>query len=360
MGPYIAFIVVAGIVALIYRGVCEGGQSQDGGEIKIINWTPYLACLCIAIVCFVSCRDVTVGADNPNYLGSLHYYAGISWDEVFTAKLVWPYDYEPLYFLLTKICAHFCMSDHVFFFVIAILIYPLLFDFFNRYSDSPYVSFLVYCALGLFAYSLGVYRQMIALSICLFATRWIDSDEPLPFALSIAFAMAFHSSSICFALLWFYKKVDVMCLLKIAIPASFLFLALGRTLAMVAVRVFPQYAHFIGSKYDIAGGSFSMLMILLFIAVVVLYFLRNEGDFENCPRMVKVSVFALSLALCLQAASYSLVIMGRVLSYYTIFLAILIPYLMMHCFGKHGRVLSLYLVLPITMALFANSIASLI
>lgn len=84
MIPYLTFIIIAGIVALIYRGVCEGGDIRKSNGLKDVNWTPYAVCLCVALICFVAARDITVGADNPNYLGSLHYYAGISWGEVFT------------------------------------------------------------------------------------------------------------------------------------------------------------------------------------------------------------------------------------------------------------------------------------
>lgn len=362
MAPYLIFVAIAGIVALIVRGVSEqnGKMIAISAEEREQTWTPYLVCLCVALIIFVSMRDVTVGADTGNYLGSLRYYAGIPWSDVLTAKLVYPYDYEPGYFLLTKICAHFYMSDHVFFFLIAVLIYPPLMEFFGRYSDSPFVSFLIYCALSLFAYSLGIFRQMIALSICLFATRWIDSNRPVPFAIAIGVAMTFHSSAICFALLWFYKRFDVIKFLKIAIPASVGCLIFGRAIALIAVKVLPQYAGYIGSKYDVEGGSYTMLLLLLFIAFVVLFALRDKSEFEKCPDIIRLSIFALGVALCLQGASYSLGIMGRILSYYTIFLTILIPYLMMHCFGRHGRVLSFYFVVPVSIALFANSMATLI
>lgn len=362
MAPYLIFVAIAGIVALIIRGASEqiGKLNAISAAEREQTWTPYLVCLCVTLVFFVSMRDVTVGADTGNYLGSLHYYAGIPWSDVLTAKLVYPYDYEPGYFLLTKICAHFYMPDHVFFFLIAVLIYPLLMEFFGRYSDSPFVSFLIYCALSLFAYSLGIFRQMIALSICLFATRWIDSNKPLPFAIAIGVSMTFHSSAICFALLWFYKRFDAIKFLKIAIPASIACLIFGRAIALLAVKVLPQYAGYIGSKYDVEGGSYTMLLLLLFIAFVVLYALRDKSESEKCPDIIRLSIFALGVALCLQGASYSLGIMGRILSYYTIFLTILIPYLMMNCFGRHGRVLSFYFVVPISIALFANSMATLI
>ena len=360
MTPYLTFVAIAGFVALIIRGVSEqkGKLIAISTEERERTWTPYLVCLCVALVFFVSMRDVTVGADTGNYLGSLHYYAGIPWSDVLTAKLVYPYDYEPGYFLLTKICAHFYMPDHVFFFLIAVLIYPPLMEFFGRYSGSPFVSFLIYCALSLFAYSLGIFRQMIALSICLFATRWIDSNKPTPFAIAIGVAMTFHSSAICFGLLWFYKRFDVIKFLKIAVPASIACLIFGRAIALIAVKVLPQYAGYIGSKYDVEGGSYAMFILLLFIAFVTLNALRSERDLESCPGIVRLSIFALGLALCIQGASYSLGIMGRVISYYTIFLTVLVPYLMMCRLGKHGRVLSFYFVVPISLVLFANSMSS--
>ena len=101
-----------------------------------------------------------------------------------------------------------------------------------------------------------------------------------------------------------------------------------------------------------------MFILLLLVAFVTLYALRDKGNLEKCPGVVRLSIFALGLALCFQGVSYSLGIMGRVVSYYTIFLTILAPYLMMHCFGRHGRVLSFYFVVPVAIALFVNSMSS--
>lgn len=149
---------------------------------------------------------------------------------------------------------------------------------------------------------------MIALSICLFATRWVDSNKPVFFAIAIGVAMTFHSSAICFALLWFYKRFDVIKLLKIAIPASIVCLIFGRVIALIAVRALPQYAGYIGSKYDVEGGSYTMFMLLLFIAFIVLYALRNKSIFDKCPDVIRLSIFPLGLPCVFRALLILLVL----------------------------------------------------
>ena len=338
MTVYIAYLVFAFVIS------CMVGLAGNCSK-STIRWTRIAACAlcCLALIVIVGLRSVTLGADTKIYLDALHYYSGYPADEVLGASLVWPYDFEPGYFLLTKICALFNLSDTAFLVLIAVCIYAPVFIFIYKYSDNLFLSILVYFGLSLFAYSMGIFRQMIAISICLCALPFLFERKAVAFFGIIAFAATFHISSVLFATLWFYRCGDLRKLLVAAILVSVLFLVFGRIVVMAMVRIMPSYAGYIGSSYDVRGGTYAMYAVWITIALIAVNYLKlAERLDEEIPSIIQVALFSLALLLCVQASSYSMGIMGRITGYLSIFQLALIPFLTKYALGKEGFVLCLY------------------
>lgn len=338
MTIYTAYLVFVFVIS------CMVGLAGNRSELAIrhVRVASCVLC-CLVLIVIVGLRGVTLGADTRVYLGALRYYSGYPADEVLGAPLVWPYDFEPGYFLFTKICALFNLSDTVFLMLIAVCIYVPVFIFIYKYSDNLFLSILVYFGLSLFAYSMGIFRQMIAISICLCALPFLFKRKAVAFFGIIAFAATFHISSVLFAALWFYRCVDSRKLLVVAILASVFFLVFGRAAVMIMVRIMPSYAGYIGSSYDVRGGTYAMYVVWMAIALIAINYLKlAERSDEEIPPIIQVALFALALLLCVQASSYSMGIMGRITGYLSIFQLALVPFLTKYAFGKQGSVLCLY------------------
>lgn len=294
----------------------------------------YLILCCIELIFLAGLRGYNIGADTEIYLKAIDYYGKMSFSELLNAGLIYPFDFEIGYFLLTKLCCLLGLGKTAFLFVIAIITYIPIFRLIGRHSSNPYVSILCYFAFGFFTYSLGLFRQMIAISIVICGWNYIVERKFIKYFVIIVLAMTFHTTALVAILLYFLYGVKWQRIIAWVILLESGLLILGRYVCVLLTRVFTKYAGYIGGKYDTQGGSYLMLIFLniVFIASII-FRSREENRCEN------VTLGALVLATCLQCLGYSLGILGRIVGYFSIYIIIAIPNLISNV-GKclrHGE-----------------------
>ncbi len=291
----------------------------------------YLIVCCAELILLAGLRAYTVGADTVRYLEALEYYSQLPRKQILAAELVQPFTFEAGYFIFTKICAFLHLPDTVFLFVVACIIYIPLFRTIFCYSKSPTVSIFVYFGMGLFAYSLGIFRQMIAISIILCGIKFIEQKKFLKYILIVAAATLFHTTALITLPLYFLPKIKSSLMIKIIIPAQLISLLFGRQIILLMTNLFPRYATYIGGTYDVSGGSYLMLIFLNGIYFVAIFMQKRLPSNIN-----PMALNALALALVTQSLGYSMGLFGRIVPYFTIFLTIVIPDII-SCFKDRYR-----------------------
>lgn len=273
----------------------------------------YVAICCAEMALMAALRGNTVGADTARYVEALEYYSKLPKDKVLFADLVWPFDFEKGYLLLTQICALINMPAPVFLLLVALVIYIPLFYAINRYSKIPYISILAFMALGFFSYSLGIFRQMMAMSIVLCGVKFIEQKEWAKYFALVVIAFTIHTTAIIMVPVYILAQIPVKKYWKWIVPVELACLSFGRTMIELAAKVLPQYAHYFGGKYDVQGGTYLMLILLNVLLFAMLY-LNWKGLSKNY-----VVISALSLAVIVQTMGYSMAIFGRIVTYFSIF-----------------------------------------
>ena len=273
----------------------------------------YVAICCAQMALMAALRSHTVGADTARYVEALEYYSKLPKNRVLFADLVWPFDFEKGYLLLTQFCALINMPASVFLLLIALVIYIPLFFAINRYSKIPYISILAFMAMGFFSYSLGIFRQMMAMSIVLCGVKFIEQKEWAKYLALVVIAFTIHTTAIIMVPVYFLAQIPVRKYWKWVVPVELGCLAFGRTMIELAAKLFPQYAHYFGGKYDVQGGTYLMLILLNALLFAMLY-LDWKGLSKN-----PVVISALSLAVIVQTLGYSMAIFGRIVTYLSIF-----------------------------------------
>lgn len=292
----------------------------------------FCSLICLEFILFAGFRALNIGADTKTYLAALDYYKKMPRGEILTSARVYPYNYEWGYFLLTKLCAFLGLGSTAFLFVIAAIIYIPLFIFINRYSTDPFLSVLTYFASGLFAYSLGIFRQMIAISICLCGIRFVEKKKIVRYLIVCAVAAFFHKTALVMVLLYFVNLLKIKkrrwLFLAVVIAAELILFFFSRKVIELIIKIFPKYSGYIGSEYDLQGGSYLGLIYINVLLFFGLYFV--------VPRVGEkylLSVKAIALAAILQSCAYSMAIFGRIVCYYSVFALVLLP-LIAECFAK--------------------------
>ncbi|MBE6570785.1 MAG: EpsG family protein [Ruminococcaceae bacterium] len=332
MAAYIGYLLLAGLQIPLFR-------SKNNIENNHFNKKAYLRLCCLELIILAGVRGYTIGADTAVYLDALDYYNGLSLREVFTAELVWMFDFEWGYFTLTKLCAWAKMGKTVFLFVIAIIIYVPIFVSIKKYSAIPYISILCYFAFGMFSYSLGIFRQMIAISILLCGWNYIVERKFWRYAALVGVATLFHTTAVLAILLYALYGIKWERVIWFVLGLEFVLLLYGRNIIDLIIYLFPQYAGYIGSEFDLQGGSYAMLILLN----IILFTSAHFSDKDNTQE--RMTICALTLAVLLQTIGYSMGIFGRVVPYFSIYTMFAIPNIVEKSNEKWKNLVTLTMVL---------------
>lgn len=336
---FIFFIIVQWLFCL-NRIKIDLNRTRENDTFTYVNinkkWRKrFCITVCTEMILFTGFRALDIGADTSTYLNALEYYKSLPRNEIISAKLVYPFDFEVGYFLLTKICAYLNFSSTAFLLLVSIIIYIPLFIFIGNYSIDPLISILAYFAFGLFTYSLGLFRQMMALSICLCAIPFVKKRRIVKCLLIYLLAALFHLTALIMIPFYFLNLIDLkrhrlLFLISIFTIEVFSFI-FARDIIIRIIHLIPNYAGYEGSAYDVEGGTYLGLIYLntlLFFGVWrVLPFVRNEDA---------LWIKGIAVACILQSCSYAMGIMGRLVCYYSVYSVILIPLIEKHLIKELG------------------------
>lgn len=329
MTAYIVFLV---IIVLEWLFMFPGARVTFGQEIEYRQRKRFLIIVCMEMICFAGFRATDLGADTGIYVQALKHYASLPHNEIIKAKLIWPYDFEAGYFMLTKLAGWLSMNETTFLFLIAILIYVPVYWFVLQYSENPLLSILTYFTF-LFGYSIGIFRQMIALSIVLLGTKYMWERKFIKYLITVGIAMTFHTTAIIVLPLYWICRIKLENKLKWIFAGEAICFFFARALVLLAVRLVPMYSGYVSGIYDVQGGSYAMLILLNIVMVAGFILERKEENRENLT--LRMSVNAVVIAVFLQIVGYSMGIFGRIVPYYSVYLIILIPFLLNRYFRKN-------------------------
>lgn len=326
MEIYVAFIIlilIEYVIILKFNFRCGmHSKKKDVLTLKTNKKKIFLVISCIQLILLAGIRGYTIGADLDNYLGAIEYYRKFPIQSVLFAKLVYPFDYEIGYFIFVKLCAFLRMNKTAFLFIIAIIIYVPVFKFIKKKSSMPFLSIFAYFALGTFSYSLGLFRQMIAISIIISGIKYIEERKLSKYILVVILAMMFHTTAFIMLPFYWIQKIDFKKLVVWVVwfeGVGFLF---GKELIYLVIRIFPKYSNYIDSIYGASGGGLFNLMFLNLLMLIGLVYTKYNPQNAHKNR---IFVNAVAIAICFQTLGYHLEIFGRIVSYYSIYLIILIP-----------------------------------
>lgn len=342
------YFVFMGLALLQWFILYPNGKVSMRVEVASRHNRNFIILLCIELIFFAGLRDTDIGADTSLYLRALDYYASLPKDNILSAKLVYPFDFEPGYFLFTKLCALAGMSEMQFLLLIAVIIYVPFCRFLYRYSENPMMSFIYWFAFGLFGYSLGLFRQMIAISITLYGFSYIKERKLVRYLLITILASTFHLSALIVIPLYFIYIFDVKRIFKWVLILETIVYVGARTVLLFILRFFPRYAGYIGGQYDLQEQGNTMF-VFLNILLILGYYIYCKNEKNQNPTM-HICINAMMVAVVIQAMAHVMAILGRITNYYSIYMVLLIPMCINRYFKQRSKlyaniIVSLFLIL---------------
>lgn len=275
---------------------------------QITNKRIFLNIIIVLLSFVIGFRGEFVGIDTPVYYEKMTYIL---------------YGYENYIYGMEDTFKYFCINllkicPEVTFaiFIIATLTISLivyrLWDFKNIASYP--MMMLVFCCCFMF-YSFNIMRQMCAVAIVFYATRYLDKKEIMKFLIIASASLIFHYSGVLCILylgIYLFLEKNLRKLIMISSVAILAFLIM-HYLGIIDYLMIKQQAYFNYSNNRF--GYFLPLKCFLFI--VSYLFCDNKNKIYN--RTLEMSFIASLLGLFLTSIGYVFAFMERIGLYFYLY-----------------------------------------
>lgn len=295
----------------------------------------YLFFIMTFLWAIIGLRDTSVGADTLGYTEDFHRFASMSFPEM------WHYAFqtkEPLYVIISWLPS--LVSDNYTSFLLVWALFPIcsLYMVFKReLQDSVdyMIAILVFFLLGLFAFYVAGIRQTAALSIMLYASKYLRSlnyrslrtiicnKSIYTFCIYTLIAYNIHNSSLLFicAIPCLFIKVRwwYIILVIVLFPLS-KFVHLDQIVVLSKFFFEDRFANY-GTVYESSQSISAMIMqVILFVLCFIARDKLQKKDSQNAFLFNMMFV-----GLIFQSLSGMLAEMARVSFYFSMFAMVLVP-----------------------------------
>ena len=297
--------------------------------------------ICIQLFLILALRADSLGVDLDNYIGGYEYISQLSFLNMWSrlhlfkiAELVYPYSYESGYVLLNWLCSHIGLSFHSFLVLNAGIIVVSLYSFVKKYSNIPWISFVLFIGLGMFEYSFGILRQTIAVAILMQSAKYIKSQKLIKFLCVVLLAFTFHRVSIIFVPLYFLYKVRVTK--NRMITWTFASLILMVISNFIYRSIIEKILLLIGkTRYLKADFKMNNQIILMLAIMVIIIMFIKEKMFDNDVN--KLCMWGFMCAIPIEIVGMNNDGFARSVEIFYIFVILLLPNIIYN-YGKNCRV----------------------
>ena len=264
-------IFVVNFLLLLLWGailIYGGGANKNRQQRKKI----FVIIACIQWVLISGLRADSVGADTENYMNIFDHHSTLSWERVFLelknylstgqSSTETNMGLEPLFIIFNKAVSVITVDHVAYKFIVAIIFMLALGRYIYKYSEDPCLSFAIYGSLFFNMFSLTGYRQVLAVSLILFAFRYIRERKFWRFLLVVLLGSLIHRTNLMFILLYVManKKITPMYLLTFI--AIFLSMIVFNSQLFTIVKNVFGYDEYVGN-YGFKQHTFTLLYIAL-------------------------------------------------------------------------------------------------
>lgn len=313
MKHYVGYIIFVFIQSIYIYGLSCYSKATKKKLFTILS--------CLELIIFTGLRADNVGADTLVYVSAIDTYSCFDFNNLITIGSIYPYRFEIGYLWITKICAYLGIGHTTFLILMSVLIYAPTYILFYRYSPYPILSIAIYFGLGLFEYSLGIFRQYIAISILLLGINFILQKRLLRWTICLGIAMLFHTSAVlCYPLYFIYHfKLKRIFWLTIVLQPILHFASVS--IIVFFTSFFPKYFTYFGKNDELSGTTSMLIIYNILLGICYLYNQKRDVLVDS----MNFFVSCIAVLCCIQSMAYAFPILGRAIPYFSIFITVTIP-----------------------------------
>ena len=340
MWVQLVVIFLATIIYILYR------LRPDYNSNMSRKW--YIITVCMVLVLQSGLRSYSVGEDTYTYFVQFEHTKKMLWSEIFqgfTNVYLVGEGKDPGYPLFVKIFQIISNNYSVYLLFVASIFFCAFgtFIYKNSYKTKDILIIVIlYQALFYEFFSITGTRQVIAVAFTLFGFHYIKERKFFKFMLLMLPAVTIHLSSLIFVPFYFVANIKSprLCIIG-ALGAFPLLVQFANDMATILVSALGSniYLAYVQSSFQTDGARGFALFFILFVILTLLFY---RGIKRDVPESY-FSFNALSLALIFTPLTWVDPSFMRVVQYFSIFMLLVLPYLLNHSSKNYLVRLILYL-----------------
>lgn len=300
-------------------------------------------------------RHMSVGgADNYSYYARFEMVKTTSWETILQEN--WDYIFndlnakDPGYTLVTKIFQIFSNDFQVFLIFIAVVFTSLMAWWVYKYSSVPEMSFFIYSVIFYAFYAVTGYRQTLATAlIVLLGYDFAKDRKWVKFAIVAFVAFMLHKSSVVFIIYYFIANMSITVPYVAVMSVGMLgIVVLGRSFygpIAIALGFSEEAVEYAGG----GAGTYATALLLVCIATFIVYpwVKKRRDDVKYLYNMMFLTTA--STLLIYQHQGFM-----RIQQYYSLFIMIMIPEIILSIEKKYRSLAYLGVVGVLLLYLMSN------
>lgn len=314
MGPYIALISIPAIIDVLNRRftftVTIGEKKR---EARYFNG---IVAFFVVLFIMLTLRDVVCGRDLQTYNRVFNGFRSMDLHELMNSGLM-----EPGYRLLNWIVGQFTSNFQWLLATVALLSLVPWAIFYNKESDMPYLTVILFCTVTPFAMFFSGIREGMTLGFTIPALLFTRKKKLLPFLITVLIAGFFHRSAYVLILLYpaYHMKFKQYWLLAF-VPLLLLVLTFRHQFIEVVFLVLPSTYR---ERYAALTESSSYSLLALFFAFLIYAWIIPDPEKADNDILGMRNIMVITTAIQCFAPVHA--IAERYGYYFTMLIPIMIP-----------------------------------
>ena len=327
---------------LVYRK--ENSIENNDSEKKKLNW--FLAVVSFFPIIYIAASRDFNFVDTSVYVNKFFHMPD-------TLSELWDYsntiDKDKVFYLFSGIIKIFISDDaRVYLWIIAGIQGIVLIWFFNKYSESYFISiFLFVASTDMISWMFNGIRQFLAVVIILLATPFLVKRKYIPVILIILLAATMHLSALIMLPLVFvaqgkaWNKKTVFFIVATIIIIAFI----GQFTGLLNESLSDtQYKNVISDYKEMQDNGTNFFRVLVYSVPAILSFVFRKKIIVCDDAIVNLStnLSIISSGLYVVSMFTSGVFMGRMPIYCSLFSYLLLPWLIKNAFNEKDKRIVLF------------------
>lgn len=295
----------------------------------------YCSIIALQWILISGLRHWSVGSDTYSFFTRFQIVNDTSWNVVLREN--WDYIFhgaevkDPGFILITKVFQIFSNDYQLFLIFIAFVFTSLMARWIYKYSKMPEISFLIYSVIFYAFYAVTGHRQTLATALIVFLGYDYAKDRKwVKFAIISFIAFMIHKSSVVFIVYYFIAN------LSLTVPYVAVMSVAMLGIAALGVRLYGPIAIALGFseeavEYEGGGAeTYATALLLVCIASFFLYPWINKRREDSKYLYNMMFLTTASTMLVYQNQGFM-----RIQQYYSLFIMIMIPELILSIEKKY-------------------------